>query len=98
MPVAYLHVRAEQSGEAPQEDPERHDGPPAVPVAQVPEQRCENHVADHKGSLQQTSFVVADIEVLLDVFQHTCQQIEHAIKSRSSAPSVDEEGASALGF
>jgi hypothetical protein len=78
--VAYLHERAEQSGEAPQEDPECHDGPSAVPVAQVAEQWCENHVADDKCSLQQTAFVVADIEVLLDVFQHTCQQIEHTIQ------------------
>lgn len=79
MSVAYLHEGAEQSGDAPQEDPKRHDGPPAVPVAQVAEQRRENHVADDERSLQQTAFVVADIEVLLDVAQHTCQKIEHAV-------------------
>jgi len=78
--VAYLHERAEQSGDAPQEDPKSHDGPAAVPVAQVAEKRRENHVADDEGSLQQTAFVVADVEVRLDVFQYTCQQIEHAIQ------------------
>lgn len=67
--LSYRHEGPDDREDGPDEDSERHDHLPGVPVSEVAEDGREHHVGDDEGRLEGAALRVGDVVLGLDLGQ-----------------------------
>ena len=65
--ITYRHERSNKCGDDPYCDPNGHVELSGIPVAQIAEQRGEQHVGYDKGGLERSSLAIADLVMVLNI-------------------------------
>lgn len=68
-PFVVGHETPDDCENSPDEDSKCHDEFSGVPIAQISEDGCEDHVRDDKGGLQGTTLRIADVIFILNLGQ-----------------------------